>query len=124
MMRMRDEQFINSFLDVASQYDVETKVSFNNALGFIYTATKFGIYSDFLPYIQWISKLKDEKELKETVSLVVSELARNESCAKKMVSLRLNNYYERQLNDPSSSDTVKSNANKFLKRIQKFQKKE
>lgn len=124
MNKMRNEQFINNYLDVASQNDVDSKVSSNNALKFIYKATKSGIYADFLPYIQWISNLKDEDELKETVSLIAAELAKNESCAKKMVSLRFNNFYERQLNDPSCSDSIKANANAFLKRIQKFQRKE
>ena len=63
-------------------------------------------------------------KLKETVSLVAAELARNESCAKKMVSLRFNNFYERQLNDPSCSDSLKANANAFLKRVQRFQRRE
>lgn len=124
MEKIRNEQFINTFLDVASQNDVESKVSSHNALQFIQKAAKFGIFSDFLPYIQWISKLKDDEELKETVSLVAAELARNESCAKKMVSLRFNNFYERQLNDPSCSDSLKANANAFLKRVQRFQRRE
>lgn len=124
MTKLRNENFITTFLDVASQNDNELKVPSHTALEFIRTAMNFGIYSDFLPYIKWLSKLKDVDELKETVSIVAAELAKDEKCAKKMISLQFKDFYEQQFNDPSSSKVLRSNSKYFLKRIQRFQKRE
>ena len=89
-----------------------------------YASHSPGFYTEFLPYIEWISELKDSNELKEIVSTVAVNLAKNENCANKMIKLRFQVFYEKVMNDPSSCNTIRTNAKKFLRVIQRYQKKE
>ena len=114
--QMSIEGFIKEFTQVSLQ--LNDQVSLHAFLLFIDTLAKVGYSEEFIKACEKVSDLtQNDRHLNQIASYVAATLCKYEECAKKMKKLRLDLFFQNNLDDPQ----IAKGGQKFLRTLDKHE---
>ena len=113
VQKLSKENFIKTFVNIATNNNDDKKISAHSLLLFINTLAPYGFCHEFLKLIPIISGFLTDKNLCEIASYVAVKLTHDEECLNKMMEFGFHVFFTNHLND-TRSEIIRNNAKQFL----------